>query len=147
MGLFYPLGTSYQTPHSLTVFRKILSEKTLKSLTVKFVGTGISSFKTVFSCYLYLIQYVLLIHLHLSHFHIFPLQEAVLLLLPDSWFRTSALKTEKKLTALKCIFIQCAMMWLTRQSSRRKRPVFSKRFGIQVIQYLMSNIKWAITVS
>ena len=57
---------SYRTLPSLSVSHNILFEKTMKPLTVRFVGTWISNFEIEFSCYLYLTQYVHLIH------HIFP---------------------------------------------------------------------------
>ena len=71
-----------------------LLEKTMNPLTVwKFVGTEIS--KAIFSCYLYLTQYV-----HLTHiFPIFILSQHFSLhgaakpFLPDSKFRISTFKT------------------------------------------------------
>ena len=49
---------SYQTPPSLSVSRNTLLEKSMKPLAVKSVGTGISNFRTVISCYRYLTQFV-----------------------------------------------------------------------------------------
>ena len=41
---------SYRAPPSLFVSRNILLQKTMKPLPSKFVGTCISTFKTIFSC-------------------------------------------------------------------------------------------------
>ena len=52
---------SYRTRPSLSVFRNILLEKTVKPLKVKFFWHRDLKFKTVILCYLYLSQYVQLI--------------------------------------------------------------------------------------
>ena len=77
-------GHSYQASPSLSISRtSIFLKKATKPMTVKLVDTGISSLKTVFSCYLYLAQ-------HLSHF--FSLNISQLgtgrPLRPDSQFST-----------------------------------------------------------
>ena len=54
---------SYRTPPPFQVYRNILLQKHYETIDSKFVGTEISNFKTVFYCYLYLTQYVHLIHI------------------------------------------------------------------------------------
>ena len=49
---------SYRTPPSLSVSRNFLLQKTIKPPAARSVGTGISSFRTVIFCYLYLTQFV-----------------------------------------------------------------------------------------
>ena len=108
-------GTPTEIHLHSRVSHKILLQKVLNPLTVKFIGTGISDSKTVFSCYL--TWYVLLLHL------IFPtvicsskfFPAGGLLdrssLIHNFGFSFQNQKNWKNLTVVKCIFLQCAMMW------------------------------------
>ena len=62
---------SYRIPPFFTLSRKILLEKTMEPLAAKFVGTGVSNFKTVFSSYMFLTQYVHLVQKNFPILHIF----------------------------------------------------------------------------
>ena len=94
----------------------ILLEKTMKPLTVKSASTQ-KKIETVFSCYLYLTQYVHLIH-HIFPFSYFSQNFSLQGLLDRSSlshrleFPLSKPENWEYLPVVKCIFLQCAMMWL-----------------------------------
>ena len=88
-----------------------------------------SNLKTVFSCYLYLALNVhsIIFSISISFSKLLHCRD-LSSLIHNSEFPLSTPQNWEHLTVIKCILLQCAAMWLTCRSSRRKWLVFAN-FG------------------